>query len=676
MLENISKNKSRRPVWIILLLVGVALGALIGLALSGRLGDKASEPAPAAAAITPSPQPSVGNVPADAGSTPAPTCAGDEVAAGLETILTALERGDVSQAQAELEMALSAYSGLMEETACGPLAQELLAVQALVAASAAWEAALESGSARQVEEAARLAALADELAPAGAAESLAAGLVAAIEGRSALLAEAIDLGRDITHPETITTEIAGGLHPLCEVNTVIKPLLADQSGAPVPPIRRIEVFSDTLYVLAGGRLLMADLERVHGPSPAVFLRPVAPDDGAVAGAQVDELVDLARAAGGDLLLLEKSGRVLRRMLAGDWSLERPAQPEEMPVAIAPFSSRFYLLDPAANQVWRYPAEAEGYLATYFVGDVIRNVSRGVDLAVDGAIYVARYDGRVRRYYVGAEDPNFRPDTGLGTPAAIFLPDETDSTLVYVVDGPGRRLLGLDRETGAYRLGFTINLEEVDPLTSGAIHSGRLYLTDGKALFITILTPTPSPAVDCPAFPFPPSAPFHLPQLAAMDLQSPVSSALPGAPSHYPGGRWPQLGYGVLEGLAFTGLPLSDTVRAIASGTISRILLDAPPLLETDLAVITATGRVPSELYDAVWGNQVWIDHGEGIETRYGGLAAVLPSLAEGQTVRRLTIIGFAGEEPVFLGLWVDGQYVGYGRSVPETIVGYHALFEE
>jgi murein DD-endopeptidase MepM/ murein hydrolase activator NlpD len=296
------------------------------------------------------------------------------------------------------------------------------------------------------------------------------------------------------------------------------------------------------------------------------------------------------------------------------------------------------------------------------------------MAIDGSIYVGRYDGFVRRYFAGVEDPGFQPDTELGLPVSVFLADEPESTLVYVVDGPGRRLLGLERETGLYRLGFVLNFEEVGSLTSAAISAGRLYLTDGQTLYITILTPTPTPAVDCPAFPFSPSIPFDLAALETLELQPPVSASIPVTPSHYPGGRWPQLGYGVLEAVAFAGAPFSDTVRAVVPGTISRIVDDPPPLLDTDMAIITTTGRVPADQLDAMWGKQIWIDHGDGIQTRYGGLAEILPSLAEGQSVRLFTILGYAGEGPLFLGLWADDQYVGYGRSLPLTIVGFRALF--
>jgi len=132
----------------------------------------------------------------------------------------------------------------------------------------------------------------------------------------------------------------------------------------------------------------------------------------------------------------------------------------------------------------------------------------------------------------------------------------------------------------------------------------------------------------------------------------------------------------LEGLAFTGAPYSDTVRAIAAGTVSRIIDEPPLLLDTDVGIITTTGKVPPDLTDALWGRQVWIDHGDGIQTRYGGLAEILPSLAEGQSVRLFTILGYVGEGPVFLGLWVDDHYVGYGRSLPLTVIDFRALFGE
>lgn len=672
MSANNSEARSRRPLLIVIiggLLIVIAVVVILVLRGGPDSPEEAVQQEPAVDLPTSTPSVS---------ATPEVLCPGDRVTAGLETITIALQAGEVAQAQAELDAVLAAYAGLIDRPECAALAQDLLGVQTLVSASVVWDAALESGSVKGVAEAARLARLADALIGSEHSsdlQALAAGLLSLVEQRQAALAELTDPGRTIVEPATLETETAGGLHPLCEVNTVIKTLLTDQSGDPILAARRMAIYSDTLFLLAGGQLMAADLERVHGASPAVFFTRSSPEGELLAGSPVEELVDLTRAANGDLLLLEKSGRVLRRSPEGAWSVERPAQPGEMPVAIAPYGSRFYLLDPASNQIWRYPAETDVVLPNYFGEGVVRNMVPGVDMAIDGAIYVARYDGLLRRYYVGVEDPDFSPDTGLGSPTAIFLPDAPESTLVYLVDGPGRRVLGLERETGSYRLGFSVNVAGVGALTSAAIYQGRLYLTDGETLFITILSPTAMPAVDCPAIPFEPLSPLDRPDLMEMGLVPPVSASLPEQPAYYPGGRWPELGLGVLDGLAFASVPYSDSVRAIAPGTILRIVDDPPPLLEADLGVITSTGQVPLELNDAVWGRQVWIDHGNGVQTRYGGMAAILPTLEEGQAVRMLTILGFAGEGPVYLGIWVDDHYLGYGHLVPETIVAYRALFE-
>jgi hypothetical protein len=662
-----SDRSARRSVGLALAIVaGLALVVVIALVLSGSFAAEPAGVTPPASSPSPTP-------PATAAPTVEAACPGEEVTAGLEAVLAALAANEVQDAGTRLNEVLLAYAGLIDQPRCAPLAQELLGIQALVTARTTWEQALESGSVRRAEQAAEQAALAAELAPAGEAAGLAAELVAAIESRQTTLTATTDIDRVITEPATMAVEAAGGLHPLCEVNTVAKPLLMEKSGSPVVLAARMAVTTDTFYVLAGGELYRADLDKVHGPSPAVFLQPAGPEDGVVAGVEVDELVDLIVTPTGDLVLLEKSGRLLQQTGAGEWSLIRAAQPGEVPVAVAPYMNRLYLLDPAGNQIWRYQAEAGEVDPEYFGEEALRDLTPGVDMVIDGAIYVARRDGRVRRYYVGVEDSNFRPDTDLGQPAAVFFADDSNSTLIYVIDGPGRRLLGLNRENGAFRLSFLLNIAQARPLTDGAILNGRLYLTDDQTLYITVLTPAPTPSIDCPAIPFPPAAPFDRPELLALDFQLPVSATLPASPADYPGGRWPQNGYGVLEALALTA-PVSDSVRAIAPGTVTRIITEPVTLLETELGVISTTGRVPAQYTEALWGRQVWIDHGNGIETRYGGLAGVLPTLAEGDPVRRLTIIGFAGEEPVLLGIWVDGAYLGRGWLLPETVRGYQALF--
>ena len=490
--------KSRRlPVAVLALLGGLLAGLALGWLIAGRLAatdDISQEPTPEATAVAM----------AQPNPTAVLTCADQFVNQRLDATLAALEMGESVKARSELDAALSAYVDLLGDPACDALAHELLALQSLVAAAEAWASAAKSNSIRQVEVASDLIAQALDLARDERIADAANTLAAEIDSQRDHLLQASDPGRVVTEPQTLATELVGGLFPLCEVNALVKPFLFEETGSPSARVTRMEIVSGTLFVLAGGQLMSAELDQVLGPAPTVFLQATETELAVVAGAEVGELVDLTPTVEGDLLLLEKSGRLLRRSQAGEWSLERQARLGELLVAVAPYATRSYLLDPESNQIWRFEAgaDAESYAQEYFAEEAIRSVRPGTDMAIDGSIYVSRSDGRVRRYYVGVEDPNFQPDTALGTPAAIFLADDPESTLVYVVDSVGRRVLGLDRENGAYRLGFTIHLDDVQPLTSGAISNGRVFITDGDTLFAGIMSPEPVSTADCPARPFP------------------------------------------------------------------------------------------------------------------------------------------------------------------------------
>ncbi len=78
-----------------------------------------------------------------------------------------------------------------------------------------------------------------------------------------------------------------------------------------------------------------------------------------------------------------------------------------PVAIETWQGRLYILDPPANQIWRYQSTAGEYPAApeeYFVGDNHPDLTHAVDLAIDqsGNVFVLRDDGSVLKFYSGEE----------------------------------------------------------------------------------------------------------------------------------------------------------------------------------------------------------------------------------------------------------------------------------
>jgi murein DD-endopeptidase MepM/ murein hydrolase activator NlpD len=102
--------------------------------------------------------------------------------------------------------------------------------------------------------------------------------------------------------------------------------------------------------------------------------------------------------------------------------------------------------------------------------------------------------------------------------------------------------------------------------------------------------------------------------------------------------------GYHEGIDFP-VTAGAPVLAAKSGTILRIdgaftdwtAADEQTAFEAALAL----GYTPSATLDRIRGRQVWIDHGEGIVTRYAHLSAVAP-LRVGDAVTQGQVIGAVG----------------------------------
>ncbi len=120
-----------------------------------------------------------------------------------------------------------------------------------------------------------------------------------------------------------------------------------------------------------------------------------------------------------------------------------------PVALAVYRSNLYVMDHAANQIWRYvpPAGAESYPNApeeYFNGDQLPNLAGAVDFGIsdDGAVYILFADGTVRRYRrnvqgIVEEQPfEFRqaPPGAISSGAALFVDNDPASRNLYIVDG--------------------------------------------------------------------------------------------------------------------------------------------------------------------------------------------------------------------------------------------------
>jgi murein DD-endopeptidase MepM/ murein hydrolase activator NlpD len=447
-------------------------------------------------------------------------------------------------------------------------------------------------------------------------------------------------------------------------------------GSFVHPIA-LEIIGDSGYLLDGGRVLALDLA---APAPPQAI--LAPGD-YVEEARVLEPLDLA-ADGDTLLVLDRAGDVYGYDPAsGRWSMARYDRPsgatyDHYFVALAALAGSAggagYLLETTHEQVWRFSAGEKG---TAWVG---LPQGRDVDLAAgDAGAYVLTRamdgpTGNLARYAAGDLDRAFAPNVELMHPRQVAVGGEA----VYVLDRAGRRLLALDPGSGAageiYEFADRQAVSAVWAGPEGLLLAGpdtvyfygrpeRQASIEGAAAEGGVLAHDPQRLERLLGL----AMPVEGASLTSRDFQ------MPGAPRHYR--------LGVHEGMDFYGHTVGVTVNrstevhAVADGVVIRALVDYQPLTAAQADAwqrqCLRLGYTPDEVLDGYRGRQVWIDHGDGLVSRYAHLSSIAPGIVEGAHVSQGQVIATVGNSGtpgsinsrtydvhLHLELWLGDHYVG------------------
>jgi murein DD-endopeptidase MepM/ murein hydrolase activator NlpD len=152
--------------------------------------------------------------------------------------------------------------------------------------------------------------------------------------------------------------------------------------------------------------------------------------------------------------------------------------------------------------------------------------------------------------------------------------------------------------------------------------------------------------------------------------------------------------GIHEGVDFYGVDncvaigLGTPVMAAKAGTIIRIDHDYTDLTAATLAALFVDPTAPDS-FDAFRGRQLWIDHGNGIVTRYCHLSGVVGELQVGDTVAQGTTIAYVGESGTPGSVQAPGteyhlhwelrtgdSYLGAGEAPAQVRAEYLALFAQ
>lgn len=208
------------------------------------------------------------------------------------------------------------------------------------------------------------------------------------------------------------------------------------------------------------RVLRYGLDEVSGLAPetsggVVVERGQTLSDGQVVG----ELVDMAWAeAGGErrnsgLLILDSNRNLLELDNATGVRPLAFANREQLsaPRVMKGYNGNLYMLDSGLGKILRYRPSTDGYSNApepYLENDATLDLSRAVDMAIDGNIWVLYSDGTVQTFFEGRQQPFVLeppPDTPIAGAQALFTGAEAgDAEGLYIVDAANGRILQYDK----------------------------------------------------------------------------------------------------------------------------------------------------------------------------------------------------------------------------------------
>lgn len=154
-----------------------------------------------------------------------------------------------------------------------------------------------------------------------------------------------------------------------------------------------------------------------------------------------------------------------------------------PVALATWRGNLYLLDPEANQIWRYRPLGNSYPnppEEYFDGEIRPDLSTAVDFGIDpnGNVYIFFADGQLRKFTSGIEQRfalSGMPSDGLKSGRAMHLDGDSALPSIYLLD-PADQAIYQITLSGAFRYRF----RATDPNLFRALNS--IY-TDRDNIFV-------------------------------------------------------------------------------------------------------------------------------------------------------------------------------------------------
>ncbi len=476
--------------------------------------------------------------------------------------------------------------------------------------------------------------------------------------------------------------------------------LVDENGASIHPSALLQV-DNHLFLLGGECLyLLPDMAGKSQEERPLVVQTIPVPGNKVKGIPIQEFLSLCWwPLHKSVVVLDKSGSLFEyspqtKLWQLLWANKQTlGSPDPHYVSITSDGPHLLLLDPERNQIWRFPPNSKN--SRYFkdvlpwrihAGDP--NVTDGIGIAFDGATYVLRRSGNISIYPANAAGGNGNPRRLNWKPPAGIAPSRISVSAqspCYVIERENARVLAVDKTNGSYKQFCFPASSDLRGLLPGY---GGFCVIDGDTLVFRMLSENNQNAKAHPRVLDP----------RLLILRIPIKGAsLPRHPGVFPGARR-LYRHGVHQGLDFfhdpgagTHVAVNTPAIAAAAGKVIRADVnyhDMDARQYNKIMSDCARSQYCSEANEDLFrGCQVWIDHGNGLVTRYAHLNKARADLRVGMPVKAGEVLGYIGysgtgeNQPgkgkhphLHFEIWLDGHYLGYGLTPAETIAYYQKLF--
>jgi hypothetical protein len=467
-------------------------------------------------------------------------------------------------------------------------------------------------------------------------------------------------------------------------------LLQEEAGGPVKPMAIARVEDDLYFLGAQCLWLCLGAKTVTGGEDILALGRLDPPKYPVLPTPWQEFSDFVYVPSlKKLIILDKSGDLFEfDPVSYKWgvfkeNLPTTSAPDPEYMAMCAVGSKIALLDPERNQIWK-ASGPKARLETSFrevlpwrlkAGDI--NVCDGVSIGYGGCIYVLKRTGVIAAFGTASVNQQIcqyhRPNNMRPTRLIVA------GNRFFIVERQNNRVLVVDLAKGitscfAYPPGCD--------LRGLAVSKHGFWIVSGdEILYRNCLEGTPLTSKTYPL-----KVDVRLKRLV-LPL---VGQGLPHHVGVYPGARR-LYRYGVHEGLDMFYVPIGTPVHAACDGKIIRADaafkdMDAKTFNRV-MAECRRQHRTSAANEDLFRGCQVWIDHGQGLITRYAHLNGIRPGLTTNSLVKQGDLIGFVGVSGtgqnlpgriryphLHFEIILDGRYLGWGLTPAETIAVYEDVF--